>query len=91
MAASPRRLQTLICSRGRDVTLIADLPSDGAATFSACWTYFFAIRLQLEREQNCNLAAFFSFIASYCNEVELEEEVGGGGRGGGGELVPWAI
>lgn len=74
------------------MTLIADppfgKPSDRAATFSAGRTHFFAIRLQLRARtklQSCRFFCFFlAFIASYCNEVELEEEVGGGGGGGGG-------
>lgn len=45
--------------------------------------FFFVIRLQLEREQNCSLVSF-PFIASYCNEVELEEEGRCGGACGGG-------
>lgn len=77
---SPRCLQTVICSEGRDVTLIAAppfvKPSDKVVTFSSAGpTFFFVIRLQLEREQNCSLVSF-PFIASYCNEVELEERGG---------------
>lgn len=69
-------------------------PSDKVVTFSSAGpTFFFVIRLQLEREQNCSLVSF-PFIASYCNEVELEEE----GRRVGvrvverwGLYIPWAI